>query len=174
MHRPIAVGGVDGRPVINVNWGDGQAYVAWLSRLTGKAYRLLTEVEFEYAARARTTTAYFWGDEIGKNNANCDGCGSQWDDKQTAPVGSFAPNTFGLYDIHGNVWQWLEDCYHENYDGSPADGSAWIVGGKCRFRGLRGGSWLSLPRWLRSAQRFAMTDGRGSTLGFRVARALSP
>jgi formylglycine-generating enzyme required for sulfatase activity len=120
-------------------------------------------------------TVYFWGDEIGKNNANCDACGSQWDNKQTAPVGSFGPNTFGIYDMSGNVWQWVEDCHHENYDAAPADGSAWIVGGKCRFRGLRGGSWLIIPRWLRSAQRFiGMTDGRGSSWGFRVARALSP
>ena len=99
----IAGWGRGPQPVINVNWDDAQQYVAWLSRVTGQPYRLLTEAEWEYAARAGTTTAYYWGDEIGKGNANCDGCGSQWDTKQTAPVGSFAPNAFGLYDMAGNV-----------------------------------------------------------------------
>ena len=100
------------RPVINVGWDDAQHYVAWLSKMTGQPYRLLTEAEWEYAARAGTTTAYYWGDEIGKGNANCNGCGSQWDDKQTSPVGSFAANAFGLYDMAGNVCQWVQDCYH--------------------------------------------------------------
>jgi formylglycine-generating enzyme required for sulfatase activity len=95
--------------VINVSWDDAKAYVAWLSKKTGKDYRLLTEAEYEYATRAGTQTAYPWGNDIGKNNANCDGCGSQWDNEQTAPVGSFAPNSFGLYDMVGNVWQWVED-----------------------------------------------------------------
>lgn len=163
------------RPVINVSWDDAQAYVAWISRLTGKTYRLLTEAEFEYAARAKTMSAYFWGDEIGKNNANCDACDTQWDNKQTAPVGSFAPNKFGLYDMSGNVWQWVEDCYHDHYDGAPADGSAWIVGGKCRFRLIRGGSYFVHPDWIRSAQRFVyLTDVRPRDVGFRVARNVSP
>ena len=99
------------RPVIDVTWDDAQTYVAWLSKITGKPYRLLTEAEYEYAARAGTETAYPWGDEIGDGTmANCDGCGSQWDNKQTAPVGSFAANGFGLYDMVGNVWEWTEDC----------------------------------------------------------------
>ena len=116
------------RPVINVSWDDAQQYVAWFSKMTGKPYRLLTEAEWEYAARAGSTTAYFWGDEIGKGNANCAGCGSQWDNRQTSPVGSFKPNAFGLYDMAGNVWQWVQDCYHGNYDGAPTDGSAWTIG----------------------------------------------
>ena len=91
------------QPVINVTWDDAQRYVAWLSRMTGRTYRLLSEAEWEYAARAGTQTAYSWGDEIGKGNANCHGCGSQWDRRQTAPVGSFAANAFGLYDMLGNV-----------------------------------------------------------------------
>ena len=99
------------QPVINVSWDDARQYVAWLSRMTGKTYRLLTEAEWEYAARAGTQTAYSWGDEIGKGNANCRRCGSQWDGRQTSPVGSFKPNAFGLYDMHGNVWEWVEDCY---------------------------------------------------------------
>jgi formylglycine-generating enzyme required for sulfatase activity len=93
----------------------------------GQPYRLLTEAEWEYAARAGSTTAYFWGDEIGKGNANCSICGSEWSYRQTAPVGSFKPNAFGLYDTAGNVWQWVEDCYHDSYDGAPADGSAWTI-----------------------------------------------
>ncbi len=105
------------RPVVNVSWDDSTAYAAWLSRKTGKTYRLLTEAEWEYAARAATTTAYYWGNEIGKGNANCDGCGSKWDNDQTAPVGSFAANAFGLYDMAGNLWQWVQDCYHDSYNG---------------------------------------------------------
>jgi formylglycine-generating enzyme required for sulfatase activity len=99
------------KPVINVSWDEAERYVAWLSRMTGHRYRLLTEAEWEYAAGAGTTTAYYWGAEIGKGNANCNGCGSQWDGKQTSPVGSFEPNAFGLYDMAGNVFQWLYDCY---------------------------------------------------------------
>src|SRR5262249_10215759 len=113
------------RPVIYVSWDDAQAYVAWLSWMTGMPYRLLSEAEWEYAARAGTTTAYFWGDEIGENNANCKGCGGQWNGSGTAPVGSFKPNSFGLYDMAGNVWQWVQDCHHSNYNGAPNDGSAW-------------------------------------------------
>ena len=113
--------------------------------MTGQPYRLLTEAEWEYAARAGTTTAYYWGDDIGKGNANCDGCGSQWDAKQTSPVGSFAANQFGLYDMAGNVLQWVQDCYHGNYDGAPTDGSAW-TSGDCSNRVVRGGSWVSVHR----------------------------
>jgi formylglycine-generating enzyme required for sulfatase activity len=161
------------RPVINVGWDDAQAYVAWLSRMTGKRYRLLTEAEWEYAARAGSPTAYYWGDEIGKGNANCDGCGSQWDNKQTAPVGSFAANPFGLYDMTGNVWQWVQDCYHPNYDGAPPDGSAWTSGDCSSGRVLRGGSWDNTPQNLRSAVRGRFTTvDRGSDLGFRVGRTL--
>jgi formylglycine-generating enzyme required for sulfatase activity len=160
------------QPVIYVSWDDAQAYVAWLSRMTGKAYRLLTEAEWEYAARAGKTTAYSWGDEIGKNNASCSGCGSQWDARQTAPVGSFAANAFGLHDMHGNVWEWVEDCYHDNYDGAPTDGLAW-TSGDCKTRVVRGGSWSGDPRSLRAADRLRITsDLRSNSLGFRVGRTL--
>jgi formylglycine-generating enzyme required for sulfatase activity len=161
------------RPVINVSWNDAQQYVAWLSKVTGKAYRLLSESEYEYATRAGTTTAYPWGNDIGKNNANCNGCGSQWDAKQTAPVGSFAPNRFDLYDMVGNVFEWTEDCVHDNYNGAPMDGSAWSTDGDCGNRLVRGGSWLSDPDYLRSADRIWLTsDRRDSGLGFRVGRTL--
>ena len=129
------------RPVIVVSWEDAKAYVGWLSRKTGERYRLLSEAEWEYAARAGTRTRYHWGHSIGRNQANCDGCGSRWDDEKTAPVGSFPANGFGLHDVHGNVWEWVEDCWHGSYAGAPTDGRAWATGGDCERRVLRGGSW---------------------------------
>ena len=138
------------QPLTWVSWDDAKTYTAWLSKMTGKEYRLLTEAEYEYAARAGTTTAYYWGEEIGNNNANCRGCG-QWGGRQTAPVGSFAANAFGLYDMLGNVFEWVEDCYHRNYNGAPMDGSAWTA--DCiNFHVIRGGGWdagpLAHPRGL--------------------------
>lgn len=161
------------RPVINVTWNDAQDYVQWLSKQTGKKYRLPTEAEWEYAARAGTQTRYWWGDDIGRNNANCDGCGSQWDNKQSAPVGSFKANAFGLHDTAGNVWEWTQDCWHDNYNNAPGDGSAWLEedGGNCRGRVVRGGSWFSKPRSVRSVFRYwPDTDGAVSNQGFRIAR----
>jgi formylglycine-generating enzyme required for sulfatase activity len=137
--------GRDRQPVINVSWDNAQRYVTWLSKITGKTYRLLTEAEYEYAARADTRTAYPWGDDIGNDHTNCADCGSRWDLAQAAPVGSFAPNKFGLYEMVGNVWEWVEDCLHEDYRGAPADGSAWMTG-DCGGHRLRGGSWASLTR----------------------------
>jgi formylglycine-generating enzyme required for sulfatase activity len=161
------------QPVINVSWDDAQQYVAWLSEVTGKTYRLLSEAEYEYAARAGTSTAYPWGDDIGTNNANCDGCGSKWDNKQTAPVGSFTPNKFGLYEMVGNVGEWTEDCVHNNYHGAPADGSAWLTGDDCSSRIFRGGGWGRSPDFLRSASRLKpAADTRTLYVGFRLARTL--
>jgi formylglycine-generating enzyme required for sulfatase activity len=162
------------RPVINVSWNDAKLYVAWLSRATGNEYRLLSEAEWERAARGGTNTKYYWGDDIGKGNANCDGCGSQWDNKQTAPVGSFKPNSFDLYDMAGNVWQWVEDCYHVSYDEAPNDGAAW-ASGDCGPRVVRGASWNNNSKNLRSAGRDRDYPGvRLNVSGFRVARTLSP
>ena len=168
--------GRDTRPVIYVSWDDAQQYVAWLSQMTGKPYRLLSDAEFEYAARAGTQTVYPWGDDIGKNKANCDGCGSQWTGSagtwQTAPVGSFAANRFGLYDMVGNVWKWVQDCYHPNYNGAPTDGSTW-TGGDCTARVVRGGSWSDGPENVRPAFRDRVSSNdRNYTLGFRVGRTL--
>ena len=164
--------GRDNRPVINVSWDDAQAYVAWLKRISGKDYRLLSEAEWEYAARAGSTTAYSWGDEIGVGNANCSGCGSEDGGKQTAPVGSFKANAFGLFDMHGNVWQWVQDCSGD-YNAAPIDGSAKTASG-CSSRVLRGGSWNRNPQFLRAANR---DDGnptvRYSNAGFRVARTVN-
>jgi formylglycine-generating enzyme required for sulfatase activity len=167
------------RPANTVSWDDAQTYVKWLSRITGKPYRLLSEAEYEYAARAGSQTAYPWGDEIrlnGKPMANCRACGSQWGGKQTAPVGSFSANAFGLYDMVGNVYEWTEDCVHRSlsFQGAPADGSAW-TSGDCSSRVVRGGSWNDGPGNLRSA--FSGWDVpiyRNNTHGFRVARTLGP
>ena len=162
------------RPVINVNWDDAQAYVKWLSRMTGKTYRLLSEAEWEYAARAGTETAFYWGDEIDKENANCHRCENEWSKKKTSPVGSFNHNQFGLYDMAGNVWQWVEDCYNEDYNGAPIDGSPWRAG-DCEKRVVRGGSWYYYPEDPRSAYRYGdKKDDRNYNTGFRVARDLAP
>ena len=158
-------------PVIDVSYSDAKQYVGWLSQLTGKEYRLLTEAEWEYAARAGGRTGYSWGDDLGVGNANCDGCGSPWDLKQTAPVGSFKPNAFGLYDMHGNVWEWVEDSWHETYDGAPTDGSASLRDGDASFRVVRGGSWRNDGELVRAAVRVRRhINVRFDTLGFRVAR----
>jgi formylglycine-generating enzyme required for sulfatase activity len=165
------------RPAIAVDWDDAQAYVKWLSGVTGKLYRLLSEAEYEYAARAGSQTKYPWGDDVklnGTSMANCEGCGSHWDNGQTAPVGSFAPNAFGLHDMVGNVWAWTEDCWNESYRGAPTDGSTW-TSGDCSQRVNRGGCWNFPPVNLRSARRIGVgTNTRVSFFGFRVARTLSP
>ena len=161
------------QPVINVSWEDAAAYAAWLSEETGVQYRLASEAEWEYAARAGTETAYSWGNTIGRNQANCADCGSRWDGARTAPVGSFAANAWGLHDMHGNVWEWVEDCSHDSYRGAPSDGRAWTSGGDCGRRVSRGGSWLSDPRNLRAADRRRNVAGdRRVVVGFRVARTL--
>ena len=160
------------RPVIYMSWDDAKEYVRWLSRQTGEAYRLPSEAEWEYAARAGTTSRYHWGDSVGQGNANCDGCGSRWDKSRTAPVGSFLANRFGLYDMSGNVWEWVEDCWNDSYRGAPTKGRAWTPG-DCSRRVLRGGSWFIGPKVLRAAVRVADTSGnRISLFGFRIARTL--
>jgi formylglycine-generating enzyme required for sulfatase activity len=159
-------------PVINVSWIDAKQYVTWLSQLTGKEYRLLTEAEWDYAARAGSASRYSWGDTPGVGNANCDGCGSPRDLKQTAVTGSFKPNRFGLYDMHGNVWEWVEDCWHNTYDGAPTDGSAWLSGCDLNYRVIRGGSFRDESQ---TAGRYNPNARvRFDTLGFRVARTMRP
>lgn len=179
----------DQHPVVCVSFEDAQHYVQWLNRKTGKSYRLLTEAEWEYAARAGTTTARFWGD--GRERA-CDFANVadytaaetlHWTKGDnifhcrdgfayTAPVGSFRPNAFGLYDMLGNVWQWTEDCHHDSYDGAPSDGSAW-TSGDCKYRVLRGASWDNIAATVRSAVKLGNgPSARSSIYGFRVARTL--
>lgn len=137
--------GMAKRPVVDVTWDDAVAFTEWLSEQSGKRMRLPSEAEWEYAARSGTITKYPWGDEIGKNKANCDGCGSQWDGLMTSPVGSFPPNGFGLYDMIGNVYEWCLDAKHDNYLGAPTDGSARLDDGPDGRRVNRGGSWYYLP-----------------------------
>ena len=161
-------------PVINVSWDDTKLYVAWLSLLTGKKYRLLTEAEWEYAARAGSMSRYAWGDEPGNGNANCRGCGGARI-LQSAPVGSFRPNAFGIYDMEGNVWEWVEDIWHDSYEGAPADGSAWVEGDDATYRVVRGGSWNNEIELVRAAIRFKRhRKVQFETLGFRVARTMTP
>ena len=171
------------RPVINVSWDDANEYAAWLSAQTSKRYRLPTEAEWEYAARAGSTTKYHFGDEESQlcrygnhadtntdydwRNQSCsDGVG-----KRTAAVGRYQPNAFGLYDVHGNVYEWVQDCWNDSYAGAPGDGSAW-TSGECGLRVIRGGSWF-LPGDLRSSNRVRFSRaGRISYLGFRLAQDL--
>jgi formylglycine-generating enzyme required for sulfatase activity len=181
-HQPDDYGwGRGGQPVINVSWEDVQDYIAWLRALTAKPYRLLSEAEWEYAARAGSRTRYPWGDEPGTSRANFIGSGSRWSGEKTAPVGSFEPNAFGLFDMSGNVEEWVQDCWNDDYRGSPLDGSAW-EDGDCAYRVMRGGSWNGGPRLAESVARNRgrmtpriYTGGlsfRQSTLGCRLGRTL--
>lgn len=155
------------QPVIGVSWDDAQSFARWAGG------RLPTEAEWEYACRAGTNTKYWWGNEIGENRANCRESGSAWSGKQPSPVGSFEPNPFGLYDTHGNAWEWVQDPWHDNYVGVPDDGSVWEVGGNTGRRVLRGGSWASVSVYLRATYRLGYaTDTRDNYLGFRLARDL--
>jgi formylglycine-generating enzyme required for sulfatase activity len=162
------------RPVIYVNWDEAQQYVAWLAKLTSKPYRLLSEAEYEYATRAGTTTPWPWGNDIelnGQPMAKCDGCGGP--SSRTAPAGSFPPNKFGLYDMVGNVEEWTEDCWHNNYTDAPADGTAWLTGASCESHAARGGPFDFDSELVRSASRYApAANVRDFRLGFRVARTL--
>jgi formylglycine-generating enzyme required for sulfatase activity len=183
----------DQHPVVCVDFEAAQRYLAWLSRKAGKTYRLPSEAEWEYAARAGTTTARFWGDGredacLYANVSDFDWAQAhEWDKARkdkvfqcgdrfpyTAPVGSFRANPFGLFDMLGNVWQWNEDCFHTTYRGAPQDGSAWMSG-DCHFRTVHGGSWYTTPFAVRAAHRCAMeTEARYYHIGFRVARSLTP
>ena len=159
----------DNQPVICVSWDDAMAYTEWLSQQTAQQYRLPTEAEWEYAARAGTETKYWWGNEIGSNQENCDNddCGDSFE--YTAPVGSFAANPYGLYDTMGNVWEWVADNWHENYEGAPTDESVWEGGNESR-RVLRGGSWNSFPTIARSTNRnWDYPHVRDDNYGIRVA-----
>ena len=188
-YRPGDQGwGRGSRPVINVNWDDAREYARWLARETGEDYRLPSEAEWEYVARAGTTTARYWGEgesrqcgyanghdhtgaaqrELSRSPVDCaDGYA------ETAPVGRFGPNEFGLHDVLGNVWEWTEDCLHRSYSGAPSDGRAWTAGGNCSLRVARGGSWNG-PGSLRSANRgWTLGSGRNDSFGFRVARTIN-
>ena len=180
-HRPSDGGwGREKRPVINVSWDDAKAYVRWLSRKTGEEYRLLSESEWEYVARGGTKTPFHTGKIILTGQANYNGnftygSGPKGQYRaETIEVGSFEANGYGLHDVHGNVWEWVEDCWNGSYREAPADGSAW-KSGDCSRRVMRGGSWNGEPRHLRSASRCGVDTGsRDNNAGFRIARTLTP
>ena len=174
---PDLAGGRGSRPIVGVSWNDAQSYVGWLSRSTGEDYRLLSESEWEYVARAGTSTPYWWGDDIGRDRAHC--CrGGEFEIEflggSAVPVGSFAANAFGLHDVHGNVREWTQDCWNRSYAGAPGDGTAWERG-ECSRRVVRDGSWFNYLWRLRSAYRsYFSADYRNYNLGFRVARTFTP
>jgi formylglycine-generating enzyme required for sulfatase activity/class 3 adenylate cyclase len=164
--------GKDEAPITNASWSDARQYVAWLAEATRKAYRLPTEAEWEYAARGGTQTKYWWGDQFQSGMANCKNCTDIAATEQPAKVGSSRPNPFGLYDMGGGVDQWVEDCWHKNYQGAPADGSAWVES-ECASHVIRSGSWRNDARYARPSNRDSYdTNVRYPTHGFRVA--LSP
>ena len=173
-------------PAVCLDWKDAVAYVAWLNAAVRKErpalagrdgpYRLPSEAEWEYAARAGSTTARWWGDDLGSGHTNCNGCGSKFDNRYLAEVDDFAPNPFGLYGMLGNAWQWTADCWHDSFVGAPPDGSAWTAG-DCTRHVMRGGAWNNLPIFVRSAARNASTSNDkewdySSLSGFRIARTL--
>ncbi len=180
-YRPDGLGwGRGGRPVINVSWDDARAYVKWLSQRTEKHYRLLSASEWEYVARAGTTGPFHTGSTISSDQANYDssytyGSGQKGRYRgQTVQVGTFAPNAFGLHEVHGNVWEWTQDCWNDSYTGAPTDSRTWETG-ECERRVLRGGSWGDVPWLLRSADRGKNDSSiRDLKIGFRIARTLTP
>ena len=172
----------DDDPVVCINYYDAVTYASWLTQKTGYTYRLPSEAEWEYAVRGGTTTMYYWGDDIGSGHANCDGCGGPATPGKPSSGGTYPPNGFGLYDVVGNVWKWVADCWNSTYVGAPTDGPAWETG-NCTLRGRRGGSWFNVaharpgdvraPFRLRSAARFgSIPEIRYSSFGFRVVRDL--
>jgi formylglycine-generating enzyme required for sulfatase activity/class 3 adenylate cyclase len=164
--------GQDDAPITNVSWSEARQFAAWLAGATGKAYRLPSEAEWEYAARGGTQTRYWWGDQLQPGMANCKNCADEPAAEQPVKIGSFRANPFGLYDMGGGVDQWVEDCWHKNYQGAPSDGSPWI-GGDCTSHVIRSGSWKNDARYVRPANRDSYdTNVRYPTHGFRVA--LSP
>ena len=159
-------------PVVDVSWDDAFAYTRWLSKQTGKHYRLLSEAEWEYAARGGSTTSFWWGARSGVSNAHCFDCKSDYNTSKSAKVGTYKPNPFGLYDTAGNVFEWVHDCYHRNYNDAPDDGSVW-EGGDCKVRVVRGGAYRSPADSMRVENRDKFKSNKGQyNVGFRVARDL--
>lgn len=161
------------RPVINVTWDQAQTYVGWLSSETGESYRLLTESEWEYVARADSNGEYWWGDFFQVDMAVCEGCLNDWANESTKEVGAYRANSFGLYDIAGNVSEWVQDCWHSDYESAPSNADVWLAesAGDCAKAPIRGGSWLSNTEYMRAAKRAQFDRNSASmSIGFRVAR----
>jgi formylglycine-generating enzyme required for sulfatase activity len=159
-------------PVVDVSWDDALAYTRWLGKQTGMRYRLLSEAEWEYVARSGTTTSFWWGIKAGAGNAHCFDCKSDFSTSKPAKVGTYKPNAFGIYDTAGNLFEWVHDCYHRNYQDAPNDGSVW-EGGDCDVRVVRGGSYGSPATSMRVENRDKFKSGKGQyNVGIRVARDL--
>lgn len=157
-------------PVRDVSWDDAQVYVKWLAATSGKPYRLSTEAEWEYAARAGTSTRYWWGEQMALGKANCKDCGPPWRAETPGKAGSFAPNPWGLYDMNGSVWEWVGDCWHNSFKDAPSDAKAWDAP-NCSVRVIRGGSWREGAAYMVSSSRFKYDASvRHAQNGFRVAR----
>jgi formylglycine-generating enzyme required for sulfatase activity len=157
-------------PVHDVSWDDAQQYLAWLTKISGKPYRLPTEAEWEYAARGGTKTRYWWGDDFRTGKVNCKDCGQPWHEDGPANVGTFAANPFGLYDMGGAVWEWVSDCWHSTYKNAPNNGRSWNEP-YCQAHVIRGGSWLDGASYMLSSTRFKYdANVRYTANGFRVAR----
>ncbi|NMG74870.1 SUMF1/EgtB/PvdO family nonheme iron enzyme [Aromatoleum diolicum] len=161
---------VKNAPVRDLSWDDARQYVQWLSKTSGKSYRLPTEAEWEYAVRGGTSTRYWWGGQMRTGHANCKACGEPWTADGPVSVGSFAANPYGLYDMNGSVWEWVSDCWHNSFKGAPEDGRSWDEA-NCRVRVIRGGSWRDGVDYMLSSTRFKYDASvRHSQNGFRVAR----
>ncbi|WP_020656886.1 formylglycine-generating enzyme family protein [Massilia niastensis] len=159
-------------PMRDVSWDDALQYLKWLSAATGKPYRLPTEAEWEYAARGGTATTYWWGQQMTQGKANCKDCGQPWTSEGPANVASFGANPYGLYDTSGGVWEWVSDCWHNNFKGAPADGRSWDEP-NCRVRVIRGGSWREGAAYMVASTRFRYDASvRHAQNGFRVARGM--
>lgn len=160
------------RPAGGLSWHDARLYVGWLSRTTGYRYRMPSEAQWEFAARAGSTGDFWWGPQLGVGNAQCRDCGSPFGADGSAPVGSFRPNPFGLYDVSGNVWEWVEDCWHRSFGHVPGDDSAWLVPG-CRMRVLRGGGWDDGAYMMHVTTRLGLEAGNSArSNGLRVMREI--
>lgn len=163
-------GAAPNMPVRDLSWDDAQEYVKWLGKQSGKAYRLPSEAEWEYAARGGTASRYWWGEQMRQGMANCKECGDPWQQDAPAPVASFAANPYGLHDMNGSVWEWVSDCWHNSYKGAPADGRSWDEN-YCSTHVIRGGSWREGASYMPVTTRFRYdTSVRHSQNGFRVAR----
>jgi formylglycine-generating enzyme required for sulfatase activity len=169
---PSAASAAENLPMRDVSWDEAQLYLKWLSTISRRPYRLPTEAEWEYAARGGTTSRYWWGEQMKGGNSSCQGCGEPWKADAPPPVGSFVANPFGLADMNGSVWEWVQDCWHSSYKGAPLDGSAW-ADGNCQSRVIRGGSWREDGSYMLSTTRFKYDASvRQSQNGFRVVRTL--
>ena len=171
-HKPAKTSSTDSSPITDISWKDAQEYVRWLSRVTKQQYRLPSEAEWEYAARAGTQSRFWWGDEPGTGQANCKNCGGKWDHAAPAEIDAYPPNPFGLYGTSGGVWEWVADCWHKSYQGAPKDGSSWS-GFDCRENVIRGGAWRNDTSYIHSSSRFKYDSNVRYLLnGFRVAKTL--